>query len=118
MGEYKLNPGMLYIGLPGDSELVPLGAIDGEVLVEAYEDHDAIKIQNLVMDAKAEITVKLTKQQIYNLFNDVYGIEKTVLDCVREDFAGRIPHLARYARKHRTRKKNIHRAFRMLEREA
>lgn len=111
--------GMLCIGLPGGEEFTPLGVIDGAALVEAYEDYDGVKIHELITTAQEEatFTVKLTKEQCYNFFNMTFGLEKTVLDCVREDFTGRIPHLATYARKHRTRKKNLHRAFRILERE-
>jgi len=117
MNGITFEPGVLYIGLPGDDNFVPLGKIDAPALINAYNDYDAVKVQRIITDAKAEFSVPLTKQQYYNIFNMTFGLEKTVLDCVREDFTGRIPHLAAYARKHRTRKKNLHRAFRMLERE-
>lgn len=119
MNKITHEHGVLYIGLPGDDEFVPLGEIDGAALVEAYEVYDGVKIQELITTAKEEatFTLKLTKEQLFNFYDVTFGIKKTVLDCVREDFTGRIPHLATYARKHRTRKKNLHRAFRMLERE-
>lgn len=120
MVEMKLGAGTLFIGLPGDEEFVPLGEVadGGKVIVEAYEKHDAFAVQQLIMTAKEEatFTVKVSKKQIDNLLIEAYGIRKMVLDMVRERGHGRIAHLATYARKRKTRKKNLHRAFRMLER--
>lgn len=121
MVEMKLGAGMLFIGLPGDDEFVPLGEVadGGKVIVEAYEKHDAFAVQQLITTAKEEatFTVKLSKQQMDNFMIEVFGIKKMALDMMHERGHGRIAHLATYARKRKTRKKNLHRAFRIPEKE-
>lgn len=115
MDGYKLGAGMMYIGLPGDDNLVPLGEVMAGGLIEAVEDHDAYAIQQMIIDAheSAEFTVSVSKRQLDNFLMEVYGIRKMVLDLV----GGRVAHLARHGRKRKTRKKNVRRAIRMLERE-
>lgn len=45
------------------------------------------------------------------------SFKKMVLDMMRESGHGRIAHLAIHAKKRKTRKKNLHRAFRIPEKE-
>ena len=121
MNEFKLGAGMLFIGLPGDDEFVPLGetADGGKLIDEAYENYDGVEVQQLIMAAKEEatFTVHVPKRQMDNFLVEVFNIKKVVLDMMSESGHGRIAHLATHAKKRKTRKKNLQRAFRIAERE-
>lgn len=112
----KHGAGMLYIGLPGDEELVPLGEVAEGMLFEAVEDRDAYAIKQIITNTQAEatFTVHLSKTQMDNLMFEVYGFRKMALDQMRESGHGRVAHLATRARKRKTRKKNLHRAYSAL----
>ena len=112
MNGLKLSAGMLFLGSP-DGELVPIGEVAEGIVFEEVEDYSGAKIHQLVTEAEATFTVNLTKQQIDNFLMEVYGIRKMVLDMV----GGRVAHLGRHGRKRKTRKKNVRRAIRMLEKE-
>ena len=110
----KLGAGMLYIGHPGDDNLVPLGEVAEGGLLEVVEDHDAYAVDQIItnLQNEASFTVQVPKTQLDNFFIEVFNVKKIVLDMV----GGRVAHLARHGRKHKTRKKNLHRAIKMLER--
>ena len=95
-----------------DGEYEPLGKVTEGIVFEEVEDYSGAKILQLEKEAEATFTVKLTKQQIDNFLMAVFGIRKMVLEMV----GGRVAHLARHGRKRKTRKKNVRRAIRMLER--
>jgi hypothetical protein len=112
----KLGAGTLYIGHPGDDNLVPLGEVAAGGLVEAVEVRDAYAIDHIItnLQEKATFTVHVSKTQIDNLMVEVFGFKKMALDQMRESGHGRIAHLATRARKRKTRKKNLHRAYSAL----
>ncbi len=112
----KLGAGTLYIGHPGDDKLVPLGEVEACSLLEAVEDHDAYAVDRIItgMQEEATFTVHLSKTQMDNLMFEVYGFRKMALDQMRESGHGRVAHLATRARKRKTRKKNLHRAYSAL----
>lgn len=111
MGVFKMGAGTLYIGKL-DEELVPVGEVAEGVVFDTVEDYSGAEIHQLATGAEATFTMNLTKQQLNNFLMEVYGIRKMVLDMV----GGRIAHLARHGRKRKTRKKNVRRAIKMLER--
>lgn len=115
MNGYKLGAGTLYIGQPGDDNFAPLGeALEGG-FIETVEDHDAFELHELINTTdELTFTVKMSEQQMKDLFIEAYGI---LLDMLRARGHGRIAHLVTYARKRKTRKKNMHRAFRIPEKE-
>lgn len=115
----KLGAGTLYIGHPGDDNLVPLGEVAEGGLLEAVEDHDAYAVDQIItnLQDEATFTVQVSKTQLDNFLIEVLGIKKMVLDMMRESGHGRIAHLATHAKKHKTRKKNLRRAFRITEKE-
>lgn len=115
MNGLKHGAGMLFFESL-DGKHVPVGEVAEGIVYEPVEDDCGVTIHEIATEAEATFTFDLTKAQIDNFLMEVFSIKKTVLDCVREEFTGRIPHLATYARKRKTRKKNMHRAFRMLER--
>lgn len=97
-----------------DGELEPLGEVKEGIVYEPVEDACGVTIHELATEAEATFTVDLTKQQMDNFLMEVFSIKKMVIDMV----GGRVAHLARHGRKRKTRKKNLHRAFRKLERMA
>jgi len=105
--------GMLFIQ-KSDGELEPLGEVAESMVYEPVVDGYGAEIHQIATEAEATITLNLTKQQIDNFLMEVYGIRKMVLDMV----GGGIAHLGRHSRKRKTRKKNVRRAIRMLERMA
>ena len=111
MGVFKTGAGMLFLSR-FDGELEPLGEVTEGVTFETVEDYSGAEIHQLATEAEATFTVNLAKQQLDNFLMEVYGIRKMVLDMV----GGRIAHLGRHGRKRKTRKKNVRRAIRMLER--
>ena len=108
----KLNAGMLFYGSP-DGELVPIGETTEGIVFETVEDYSGAEVLQFAKEAETTFTVNLTKQQMDNFFIEVFGIRKMVLDMV----GGRVAHLGRHGRKRKTRKKNVRRAIRMLEKE-
>ena len=103
--------GMLFIQKI-DGELEPIGEVAEGMVIETVEDYSGAAIHQIATEAEATFTIDLTKQQMDNFLMEVFNIKKMVLDMV----GGRIAHLATRAKKRKTRKKNQHRAFRMLER--
>lgn len=57
-----------------------------------------------------EIPIKLSKEAL----NELFGIRRYVYDCCSNK---KVVYLAKHARKRKTRKKNLNRAIRILERE-
>jgi len=108
--------GMLFIQKI-DGELEPIGEIAEGMVIETVEDYSGAAIHQLATEAEATFTFDLTKQQMDNFLMEVFNIKKMALDMVRERGHGRIAHLATRARKRKTRKKNLHRAFRIPEKE-
>lgn len=112
MDVFKTGAGILYISEPGE-EPVLIGEVAEGAVFDTVEDYSGAKIHQFAKEAEATFTLNLTKQQLDNFLMEVYGIRKMVLDLV----GGRVAHLGRHGRKRKTRKKNIRRAIRMLERE-
>ena len=100
-----------------DGEYEPLGKVTEGIVLETVEDYSGAEIHQLATEAEAQFTLNLTKQQLDNFLMEVFNIKKMVLDMMRERGHGRIAHLGRHGRKRKTRKKNVRRAIRMLERE-
>ena len=80
--------------------------------VEMADCEDRDLISNVIRNVSSTFecfTDRLNEMMIAILF----GIDKDVIEACQNS---RIRHLALYSRKKRTRKKNIHRAFRIVER--
>lgn len=78
------------------------------------EDDDLFEASKKLMMVVSEMEVSL--MALARVSRDgmaaILGLTQAVLEqCPNR----RVVHLARYAKKHRTRKKNLHRAFRILE---
>lgn len=77
---------------------------------EEYADDQNYLHWPVSFEPTFEIPIKLSKE----LLNELFGIRKYVYEnCPNK----KVIHLAKYARKRRTRKKNLNRAIRILERE-
>ena len=109
--------GKIYVGSP-DGPLHPLGEVEEIELIDACNEKDAVKVEQILSlhEQEATFTINLTQEQIKNLYDVVFKITKTVLSIVRGEGNARVCHLAKHGRKHRTRKKNVRRAIRIAER--
>lgn len=109
----RRGDGMLFIQKI-DGELEPLGEVAESMVYEPVMDVYGAEIHQIATEAEATFTLKVSKAQIENLFIEVFGFRRMALDQMRESGHGRIAHLATRARKHKTRKKNLHRAYSAL----
>lgn len=94
-----------------DGDTTPLGDLK-EVTIEESDDY-SVNLNNIVsstnsMSASFTLLTKISKDAL----NSIYGIRTYVLELVPNDT---VRHLAMYAKKERTRKKNFNRAIKILE---
>ncbi len=114
MGEknIQLGPGKLFISTSDeDCELLAEISEVGELTVEVGDD--SLPTDGVIRSFKDLGEITLTTTISWDkLMDAVYRVTETVLDnCPNR----RVAHLAKHARKERTRKKNLHRAFREAE---
>ena len=114
MNGVTFNRGMLCVESP-DGELHPIGEVGEIELDEAVSAKDAIP--NLHVSSETTLSIELTQDQVNALFELIVRAREHALDLVRAQGYSRIAHLARHARKHRTRKKNLFRAYRIFREE-
>lgn len=115
MKNVSFNSGVLYVGSP-DGELSPIGEVNEMALDEIVNVEDAIP--ELRVSSEATLSITLNQEQVDAFVETmVRVVRERVLDLVRAQGYTRIAHLARHARKHRTRKKNLFRAYRILRKE-
>lgn len=111
-----LGPGRLFIGTPDGAEY--LGNVYELETVESTYDMEPWPKENPFLTAMdtAELTcsLKMAAQSIQKIIDAMLGITKAVLELCPDK---RVVHLARHARKERTRKKNRRRAYRLLMKE-
>ncbi len=121
MNGITINPGVMYIGLPGE-DLIPVSEIKAADLTEAVENKDAVEVQNILRVGaalyKVSIAVDMTRQAMEKFLMEIMNVHKHVLDIMREEGHKKVYHLAVHAKKRRTRKKNFNRAKRILTKEA
>lgn len=121
MNGITLNPGTLYIGLPGEN-IIHVSEIKYADLTEAAENEDAMVDQNILRigNALSEVSfaIDLSRQAMEKFLMEIMGVHQHVLDIMREEGHKKVYHLAVHGKKHRTRKKNFNRARRILAKEA
>lgn len=83
-----------------------------------FADNGDDIIQRLRCDEEASFKIQLPDDVIDRILQTVLGITRMVLAIVQGQGNRRVAHLAKHARKARTRKKNIRRAYRILVKEA
>lgn len=83
------------------------------VNVEMVDCEDQDLISNVIKNVSYNTFKGFTDRLNEMMFIMLFGIDKDVIEACQNS---RIRHLALYSRKKRTRKKNIHRAFRIVER--
>lgn len=110
-----MKNGTLYIGLPGE-ELMPLGEINESELICAIEEKDEMAIKSILtrQEQEATFTVYLTKRQMERFLQEIMNVTHFVLELLHGISNKRVGHLAKHAKKRRTRKKNIRRAYRIV----
>lgn len=104
-------PGVLYV--QNGNEIQKIGETIDTPTIELADDsipYDLVNLEGLKTSASFELSTKISKEAILM----ISGILDIVLALCPNN---RVRHLALYARKKRTRKKNIHRIFRILEKE-
>ena len=116
MNNITFSPGTLYMGSP-DDEMHPIGEVEETNFYDPVTDADGVPIHETLTRSEATLTITLTQGMVNALIEQLFEMRELVLDRVREAGYSRIAHLARHARKHRTRKKNLFRAYRILKRE-
>lgn len=116
MNNITFGPGTLYMGSP-DSELHTIGDVEELNFYDPVSDATGAKTHEILTGTEATLTITLTQDQVNALFDAIYDMRGMVINLVREKGYPRIAHLISHARKSRTRKKNLFRAYRILERE-
>lgn len=104
-------PGVLYV--QNGNEIQKIGETIDTPTIELADDsipYDLVNLEGLKTSASFELSTKISKEAILM----ISGTLDIVLALCPNN---RVRHLALYARKKRTRKKNIHRIFRILEKE-
>lgn len=104
-------PGVLYVQI--ENEIQKIGEMIDTPTIELADDsipYDLVNLEGLKTSASFELSTKISEEAILMISG--------ILDLA---FAlcpnNRVRNLALYNRKKRTRKKNIHRIFRILEKE-
>mgnify|MGYP005779425693 CR=1 FL=1 len=104
-------PGVLYVQI--ENEIQKIGEMIDTPTIELADDsipYDLVNLEGLKTSASFELSTKTSKE----VFLMISGILDMALALCQSN---RVCYLALYARKKRTRKKNIHRIFRILEKE-
>lgn len=118
MNGIKLNPGMIYVGLPGEDP-IPVGETQ---LIEPKDIKDDVDTENIIRIGSAlsevSFSVQMARQAMEKFLMVITGVRQYVLDIIREEGYQKVWHLALHAKKRRTRKKNFNRARRILAKEA
>lgn len=112
MNNITFGPGTLYMGSP-DGEMHPIGEVEDAPVTDAA----GVPIHETLTSSETTLNITLTQDQVNALFDAIYDMRGKVINLVREKVYPRIAHLISHARKSRTRKKNLFRAYRILERE-
>jgi hypothetical protein len=104
-----LGPGTLYIST-ADGSYSSLGTVnEAENTIEEDDISEVVPYASLkAMESSFEMVAKVSKELILALT----GVTDAVIKCCPNR---RVVHLAIYSRKRRTRKKNFHRAIKILE---
>jgi len=115
MNNIKLGPGTLYFSGP-NGEAFEAGSLSS--LPELEPDFIDEEAPVLTSIGQLSATFSAVARISQDALAAITGVTKAVMDMARRGGGGRVVHLALHARKKRTRKKNLHRAFRTIEKEA
>ena len=117
MNGITLNPGTMYIGLPGEDPI----HVKETQLIEAKDIKDNVEVENIIRVGEAlsefSFSVQMARQAVEKFLMAITGVNQYVLDIIREEGHQKVWHLAKHAKKRRTRKKNFNRARRILAKE-
>lgn len=116
MNNITFSPGTLYVCSP-DGEMNSIGDVEGLNFYEPVSDATCAKSHEILTGTEATLTITLTQKKVNAFIEQFFEMRKLILDLVQEKGYSRIAHLARHARKSRTRKKNLFRAYRILNKE-
>lgn len=116
MSDITFNTGVIYLDST-DGELHPIGEVEEMNFYEPVKDGAGVPIHETLTSSEATFTLTLTPEKVKAFIEQLLNVRERVLDLVCDKGHSRIAYLARHARKHRTRKKNLFRAYRILQRE-
>lgn len=115
MGENSIEfgPGTLYISGPDGScskvsEITEMKVYDVSLVDEPADPNTYIYKYDNCLEATVEVFAKFREELLLRMM----GVFDTIIDCCPNK---RVVYLAKYAKKKRTRKKNWHRAIKILE---
>ena len=114
MNNITFSPCILYMGSPG-GEMRPIGEVKETNFYEPVSDATCEKTNEILTGTEATLTITLTKKMAKALIEQLFEMRELILNMVQEKGYSQIAYLARHARKHRTRKKNLFRAYHILE---
>lgn len=113
----QLGPGRVFIGGP-DGPGYPVNVYELET-VEEFDPGEEWPKENpylkTVFSEELTFSIKMVGQAAQRALDALLGVTKAVLELCPDK---RVVHLAKHARKERTRKKNRHRAYRLMMKEA
>lgn len=114
MSKINMHGGSIFIGSPSCG-LLPIGEIaEGKELILTTDAKAEMGIEAILTDEELNFSVSLSKQQIERFLQEAFRITQIVLEMLHDIGNRRVAYLARHAKKHRTRKKNIRRAYRLV----
>ena len=114
MNNITFNPGTLYMISP-DGKMNLIGDVEKLNFYEPVSDAICTKTYETLTRTEATLTATLTKKMMKALIEQVFEMRELILNMVQEKGYSQIVYLARHAKKHRTRKKNLFRAYHILE---
>ncbi len=104
-------PGVVYIHVGNEiQKLCETSDIHMETLTDSPVSCDLPKLTEMEISASLE-TVEKISEEVFLILSGIFDLSLKLCPD------NRIRHLVLHARKKRTRKKNLHRIFRMLEKE-
>ena len=114
MNNITFNPGTLYMISP-DGEMNLIGDVEKLNFYEPVSDTTYAKTHEILTGIEVALTASLTKKMAKALIEQLFEMRELILNMVQEKGYSQIAYLARHARKHRIRKKNLFRAYHILE---
>lgn len=98
-----------------DGKMNLIGDVEKLNFYEPVSDATCEKTNEILTGTEVAFTATLTKKMAKTLIEQLFEMRELILNMVQEKGYSQIAYLARHARKHRTRKKNLFRAYHILE---
>jgi len=114
MSKINMHDGTLFIGSTSCG-LLPIGEIaEGKELILTTDAKAEMGIETILTDEELNFSVSISKQQMERFLQEIMNVTHFVLEILHGIGNKRVAHLAKHAKKRRTQKKNIRRAYRIV----